>query len=184
MKSIFRDLHDEPGASRWVKSVLDEQNWDYQTEAAAGEGRIDYLVKAPQCSFGIEVKRDLYSEQLKMTNMADYFEQASSYAKALEVPVFLGPVIVNQSTPSVAYAGGTTADALSAFNIFGGRVNIGTLIYFRGGYPPSYWAMILRGGLFWSGHPKHRHGFNEHGFNPKKLSFVSSTGSKKKREPL
>ena len=169
MKSIFRDLHDEPGASRWVKSVLDEQNWDYQTEAAAGEGRIDYLVKAPQCSFGIEVKRDLHSEQLTMTNMADYFE---------------GPVIVNQSTPSAAYAGGTTADALSAFNIFGGRVNIGTLIYFRGGYPPSYWAMILRGGLFWSGHPKHRHGFNDHGFNPKKLSFVSSTGSKKEREPL
>ena len=178
----FRELHDEAGASSWVKGVLDEQKWEYQTEAAAGEGRIDYFVKTPQCNFGIEVKRDLFSDNLKMTTMADYFEQAVSYARALEAPVFLGPVIVPNSAPSVTYSGGPTANALAAFNIFGGRVNVGTLVFFNG-YSQSYWGMILRGGVFWSGHKREQRGY-ENGFNPKKLSLVSSTGSKQKRDPL
>ena len=111
------------------------------------------------------------------TTLADHFEQAAGYAKDLKMPVFLGPVYYPGSANS-ACLGGNTIKPIAALNIFGGRMNVGTLVY-RTGFNSSYnynnWYLLMRGDYFWEP-PK--------GFNESRLTYVVTTGSKKERIPL
>jgi len=126
--------------------------------------------------FGVECKKDM-NTSTAATTLADHFEQAAGYAKDLKMPVFLGPVYYPGGANS-ACLGGHTIKAIAALNIFGGRMNIGTLVY-RTGFNPSYnyrnWYLLMRGDYFWEP-PK--------GFNDSRLNYVVTTGSKKERVPL
>ena len=88
------------------------------------------------------------------------------------MPVFLGPVYYPGSANS-ACLGGNTIKPIAALNIFGGRMNVGTLVY-RTGFNSSYnynnWYLLMRGDYFWEP-PK--------GFNESRLTYVVTTGSKK-----
>jgi len=157
-----------------LRKFFYKNKWDYREQWTTKSGNaIDFLVKAPHDGghifFGVECKKDM-NMQTHATIFADHLEQAAGYAKDLKMPVFLGPVYFDGS-PQAACLGGHTIRSISALNIFGGRMNVGTLI-FRIGFPETY--MMMRGDVFWD--------FN--GFNQRRLTYVISTGSKKERIPL
>jgi hypothetical protein len=176
------DYETEAKASVLVKNFLNRNEWDWEEEVNTGAGnRIDFVVNAyderlkREVKFGIECKRRLskhYTEGIAATVLADYLEQAAAYSKALNMPVFIGPVQAGYS-PSSAYVGGLTVDSLCALNIFGGRFNVGTLNFGDSRYHREF--LILRGATFWE---------PSVGFNPKRLKMVTSTGSKKQRTDL
>jgi hypothetical protein len=176
--SIFgADFATEKTASALVKSFLNKNMWQYEQEVRTPSGKaIDYVVTGThedrEFKFGIEVKRHLskhFDGGLHATTLADHFEQAAAYARDLNMPVFIGPFQTDKS-PSASYIGGPdNLDSLRALNIFGGRMNVGSLIIGRNEY------MILRGASFWEEHT---------GFNPKRLNIVTSTGSDKERTDI
>jgi len=172
------DYATEKAASSLVKSFFDRHGWQYEQEVRTSSGKaIDYVVTGThedrEFKFGVEVKRHLskhYAGGLHATTLADHLEQAVAYSRDLNMPVFIGPFQTDKS-PSASYIGGpVNLDSLRALNIFGGRMNVGSLILCdRREY------MILRGASFWEEHT---------GFNPKRLNIVTSTGSKKQRTDL
>jgi hypothetical protein len=171
------DYATEKDASALVKSFLDRHNWQYEQEVRTSSGKaIDYVVTGThedrEFKFGIEVKRHLskhYDGGLHATTLADHLEQAVAYSRDLNMPVFIGPFQTNKS-PSASYIGGPeNLDSLRALNIFGGRMNVGSLILCDQEY------MILRGASFWE---------ERTGFNPKRLNIVTSTGSAKERTDI
>ena len=115
---------------------------------------------------------------MKASALAGYFEQAAAYAMELDVPVFLGPAI-HAGSKSDLYHGGTKLSSLAALNIFGGHMNVGTLVNLHS-YHNTYWVMILRGAAFW-GYDWH---LKEYVFNEKRLSVARTNGSKLERVPL
>ena len=115
---------------------------------------------------------------MKASALAGYFEQAAAYAMELDVPVFLGPAI-HAGSKSDLYHGGTNLSSLAALNIFGGHMNVGTLVNLHS-YHNTYWVMILRGAAFW-GYDWH---LKEYVFNEKRLSVARTNGSKLERVPL
>lgn len=174
------DYKTEKDAADLVRNLINAQGWHGEEQVKTKNGKaIDFVVHAwhedRQIQFGIEVKRQMsefYPNGLAATTLADHLEQAAAYARDLEMPVFLGPVQSNKS-PSSMYTGGKTVDSVCALNIFGGRMNVGTLIVSNGNYVP--WFMILRGASFFEANK---------GFNPKRLNMVTSTGSKKERTDI
>jgi len=172
----------EAKASVLVRNFLNRQQWTFEEQVNTGTGnRIDFVVDTydsrldKNVKFGIECKRQLsvhYGNGLAATVLADYLEQAAAYSKALNVPVFIGPIQAAYS-PSSAYVGGSTVNSVCALNIFGGRFNVGTLNFGASQYHREF--MILRGATFWE--PRL-------GFNQKRLNMVTSTGSKKQRTDL
>jgi len=175
------DYKTESAASKLVKSCLKQQKWNYEEEFNTGEGRIDFLVNAydeqldREIKFGIECKRQMsmhFNNALNATVLADYLEQAAAYSRALNLPVFIGPVQTNKS-PSSAYIGGDRVDSLCALNIFGGRFNVGTLNFSTNPHYPEY--LILRGTSFWEAGK---------GFNEKRLNMVTTSNSNKKRTEI
>ena len=171
------DFATEKTASALVKSFLNKNMWQYEQEVRTPSGKaIDYVITAThedrEFKFGIEVKRHLskhYDGGLHATTLADHFEQAAAYARDLNMPVFIGPFQTDKS-PSASYIGGPdNLDSLRALNIFGGRMNVGSLVIGRNEY------MILRGASFWE---------EGSGFNPKRLNIVTSTGSDKERTAI
>jgi hypothetical protein len=154
--------------------------WDYRREWVTKSGKaIDFLVKAPyedgHIFFGVECKKDL-GHNTNASVLADHLEQASAYAKDLDMPVFLAP-IMTKATPSDLFLGSKELDNLSALNIFGGRFNVGTLVRQERwwyGQKQVQWFSILRGGIFW----------DYRGFNSKRLNTVCSLGSEKKRKGM
>lgn len=157
-----------------LRQFFYKNGWDYREQWVTQSGNaIDFLVKAPHNGghifFGVECKKDM-NMQTAATVFADHLEQAAGYAKDLKMPVFLGPVYFSGS-PQAACLGGNTIRAISALNIFGGRMNVGTLI-FRTDFRSNY--LMMRGDVFW----------DSRGFNDSRLSYVVSTGSKKLRVPI
>mgnify|MGYP005821984917 FL=1 len=191
----INNVSSETAAEQLInREVFEKEDWTVEAQASAGEGRknrknrIDYRVDTPEgISFGIEVKRNLVMENVTMKQLAECFEQTAAYTRALDLPVFLGPVITT-GTPSETYSGGTSCTALAAYNILGGRINVGTLVFFNYRYSQwksPFWGMILRGDFFWTSDRNIRERRNfQNGFNPKKTTMVKSSGSKKIREPL
>jgi hypothetical protein len=164
-----------------LRKFFYQSKWQYREQWKTKSGNvIDFLVKAPHNGghifFGVECKKDM-SMRTAATTFADHFEQAVGYAKDLKMPVFLGPVYFPGSA-SAACLGGHTIRSVSALNIFGGRMNVGTIIY-RTGFNPTYnynnWYLMMRGDVFWE---------PPNGFNDSRLNYVVSTGSKKERIPL
>ena len=153
-------LETEERASAWVRDFIVGNGWDFVPEYELPSGkRIDYLVAAEDGSiqFGIECKRRMSylrwdehgfrGEGMKAATLAGYFEQAAAYALELDVPVFLGPAIYAGSKSDL-YRGGNNLSSLAALNIFGGHMNVGTLVNLRS-YHNTCWVMILRGAAFW-----------------------------------
>jgi hypothetical protein len=181
-------LATEETASEVVRQLIVLNDWQYEPEYELPSGkRIDYLVAARDgnIQFGIECKRrmsysyDDYGDGMNAKTLADYFEQAAAYAGELEVPVFLGPVLHYGTGKSELYRGGTEMSSLAALNIFGGRLNVGTLVNMRSCWR-TYWLMILRGATFWGYDWK----ADAHVFNEDRLSVARVSGAKKKRIPL
>ena len=157
-----------------LRKFFYKNGWEYREQWPTKSGNvIDFLVKAPHNGghifFGIECKKDM-NTQTHATIFADHLVQAAGYAKDLKMPVFLGPVYFHGS-PMSACLGGHSVTSIAALNIFGGRMNVGTLI-FRQGNGDDY--LMMRGDVFW----------DSRGFNDNRLSYVVSTGSKKLRVPL
>tara|TARA_R110000737_G_scaffold3744_1_gene12525 strand:- start:3 stop:662 length:660 start_codon:yes stop_codon:yes gene_type:complete len=185
----YYDVEDEKSAKGWIRAWIyaDERvaNWKLYDEVKVGDGRIDLMVEAPFpagiIKFGIEVKRQLYEAQLTMTKMADYLEQAASYADQLRLPVFLGPIISSARTGSDFWQGGTTASALTAFNIYGGRRNVGVMVWLA---TRRRFVFVLRGAYFWVPDEIAKGYAETAGFNVNRMSFATSSGSKRIREPL
>lgn len=150
--------------------------WTYEKQYRIPDTRktIDYLVTAGDLRFGIECKAKLTpeSEGMKAKALADHLEQAVGYSRSLELPVFIGPVIFPDSL-SAAVSGGRELSSLAALNLFGGRVNVGTLIYHAYGW--GQWTLCLRGRSFWQ---------KRTGFSDTVNKLVVSEGSKKERRDL
>jgi len=176
------DYKTEADATLLIRRLLNREQWTFEEQVNTGGGnRIDFVVDTydsklgKNIKFGIECKRQMskhFENGLNATILADYLEQAAAYSRDLGVPVFLGPVQTTMS-PSSAYLGGPHVDSLRALNIFGGRFNVGTLMFSNNRYTPEFF--ILRGATFWD---------EQNGFNPKRLKMVTSTGSKKQRTDL
>lgn len=171
----------EEDHAKELRLFFAQSGWDYREQWQTASGNlIDFLVKAPynggHIFFGVECKKDM-NTSTAATTFADHFEQAAAYAKDLKMPVFLGPVYYPGNASS-ACLGGHTIKSIAALNIFGGRMNVGTLVY-RTGFNPTYnynnWYLLMRGDYFWE---------PPRGFNESRLTYVVSTGSKKERIPL
>jgi hypothetical protein len=159
-----------------LRKFFYKHGWEYREQWPTKSGKaIDFLVKAPydggHIFFGIECKKDM-DKTTNATIFADHLEQAAAYSKDLKMPVFLGPVYFPGS-PQSACLGGHQLTSVAALNIFGGRMNVGTLI-FRTGFAEIEPYILLRGDVFW----------DTTGFNKDRLTYVVTTGSAKTREPL
>ena len=69
--------------------------------------------------------------------------------------------------------GGQKLTALAALNIFGGRVNVGSLVHHD--YSWGAWTLILRGHRFWC---------SRNGMQERMNKLVTSQGAKKERIQL
>lgn len=166
----------EQAAAAELRVMLKNHGLAFEEQAATKSGkRIDFVVELPHeagCKVGIECKRDI-DESTNATVLAKHLEQAHGYARDLEMPVFLGPVVTEMS-PSSLYLGGHKLSALAALNIFGGRVNVGTVVKQVRSYG-TYWFMVYRGGVIWD---------SRRGVRDEKTFLVTSTGSKAERTPM
>ena len=171
----------EVDATKVVLHFLSEVGWSFMQEyPVKNTGKyVDFFVKAPYedgfIFFGIECKKQL-SFKTKATELAGYVEQAGAYARELQAPVFLGPLVDNFNL-SELYRGGPSISAIAATNIFGGRFNVGVMGFsYRYGQEISVdnAMFTLRGDAFWS----------HDTFNPKRVNIVTTLGSKKTRTPL
>ena len=162
--------------AKFLQGQVSNAGWQYEKQYTipGTNKRIDYLVTTDELRFGIECKAKLTpsSEGMKAAALVSHFEQAAAYANALGMPVFLGPVVFPDS-PSAAVQGGLQLSSLAALNLFGGRINVGTLLYHD--YYRPFWTLSLRGQSFWK---------QGSGFSTTVNKFVTSTGSKKERRDL
>ena len=168
-------------ATKVVLHFLSEVGWSFiQEYPVKNTGKyIDFFVKAPYedgyIFFGIECKKQL-SFKTKATELAGYVEQAGAYARELQAPVFLGPLVDNFNLSSL-YVGGPRVSSIAAATIFGGRFNVGVMGFsYRYGQEISVnnAMFALRGNAFWK----------DGKFNPKRVNIVTTIGSKKVRTPL
>jgi hypothetical protein len=170
----------EKDAAETLKRVFTLQDWEFKEQYETKNNKlIDFVVKARYADgyifFGVECKRRL-TDTISANELADYLEQASAYSRDLNMPVFIGPVMSYKRGHDLC-CGGDRFSSISAFNIFGGRLNVGMLVFnpYMSAYRRSRWSMIMRGNEFWN---------TEKGFNSSRLYMVSSKGSKQERTPL
>lgn len=177
-----RGLHNvntEARASQLLRDFFASTSWEYREQyLTKNNGVIDFVVKAPHQDgyifFGVECKRQLCNET-NATELADHMEQAQAYSKNLNMPIFLGPVLTPDMGSSL-WLGGHKMSSIAALNIFGGRVNVGTIIRTqRDEYVTPRWCMVLRGDYFLAYDGR---------FNSARINMVSTTNSKKQREPM
>lgn len=168
-------------ATKVVLHFLAEVGWDYiqEYEIKSIGKYIDFYVKAPYedgyIFFGIECKKQL-SYSTNATEFAGYVEQAGAYARELQAPVFIGP-LVDSFNLSEMYHGGPHLTSVAATSIFGGRFNVGVMGFsyrYLRGISPDNAIFALRGNAFWK----------DGKFNPKRVNIVTTTGSKKTRTPM
>ena len=192
---VPEDIATEKDASKVIRQLALNVGWGCEEQYKLPNGtKIDFLMTAPlnrlvggtSFQFGIECKPCLSLEHkrgLNVTNLAAHFEQCVGYARELNLPVFLGPYLTSGAyTPS----GGTTVRSMDAFNLFGGRVNVGTLAYseynlrrsIQVDEEASFWALVLRGKRMW------RSSGYKSGYHTDVATLVTSQGSKKERESI
>lgn len=173
-------IHTEKEATETLKDFLVSQNWQFREQYRTKTGKlIDFLVKAPYQDgyifFGVECKRRI-NDETHATELADYMEQACFYSRELNLPVFVGPVLSHKRGHELC-KGGDELRSIAALNIFGGRLNVGTIVrsVCINNYRPIKWQMVLRGAMFWT---------EEYGFNPERLQMVCSDGSNLQRKQM
>jgi hypothetical protein len=166
----------EKEAATDLRDMLAGHHLPFEEQVLTKSGkRIDFVVELPNMSrykIGIECKKSM-DETTNATVLANYLEQAHGYARDLEMPVFLGPVVTAWS-PSECYHGSHKLSAMAALNIFGGRINVGTVVK-QVRYSGTRWFVVYRGALLWD---------SQKGVNEKKTFLVTSTGSKAERSPM
>lgn len=131
----------EDDAKAFVRNWLEMRDFQFEVEQPAGpRGRIDFLLfDNDKPSLGIEVKRDI-DDRTNARTLADHFEQAQAYARALDCPVLLGPAMSSRTGMDLHHGGHELA-ALCALVIFGGRVNVGVAAF----CPRGSATFVLRG---------------------------------------
>jgi len=178
------DISTEVDASKIIRCLALDADWECEEQYKLPNGKkIDFFITAEEggktLQFGIECKPRLhfsYERGTHATTLASYFEQCAAYARELNAPVFLGPYLIERAyLPS----GGIELSSMDAFNLFGGRVNVGTLSYSYYNYREwDFWALVLRGRRMWRSR-----GHNA-GYNTDAATIVTSQGSKKERAPI
>lgn len=178
---VLAPIGTEAKASQVLRDFFTSMGWGYREQyPTKSNGAIDFLVKAPYQGgyifFGVECKRQLHNGT-RATELADYLEQAQAYSKDLNLPVFIGPFMTDMRGDALWAGGSKDIAALAAFNIFGGRSNVGTIVCSksRRNTPHYGWCIVLRGNYFLS---------YEGQFNPDRVVMVSTVNSSKKREPI
>jgi hypothetical protein len=178
---IASDLATEKDADAFMRDNFlipqSRYGWSFEEQVRIpnSRGRIDYVVTTDDgLQFGIECKKGLYCGEVGTSAkiLAGHFEQAAAYARGLQLPVFVGPFVTHDNFSGLVQ-GGQKLTALAALNIFGGRVNVGSLVHHD--YDWGAWTLILRGHRFWS----HRYGMQE-----RMNKLVTSQGAKKERIQL
>ena len=185
-KPVRNPFTTEEECSAFLRDQFKQRGWKYKEQFKTSSNKaIDFLIKARHNGgyifFGVECKKDM-DELTPATTFADHFEQARAYAQDLKMPVFVGPIFT-RADPSGSYKGGAEISAIAGFNIFGGRSNVGSLIFqvdWNNDRLVRAQYAIMRGDIFWSSDKNNRHTC-ENGFNPKRLNVVSTTGSKRER---
>ncbi len=190
---VSEDIATEEDASKVIRCLALYAGWGCEEQYKLPNGKkIDFLMTVkPNANkesfqFGVCCKPCLSLEHrrgLNVTNLAAHFEQCAAYARELNLPVFLGPYLTSGAYTPV---GGTTVKSMDAFNLFGGRVNVGTLAYsaynrLRSTHideEASFWALILRGKRMW------RSSGYKAGYHTDVATLVTSQGSKKERESI
>ena len=179
---IASDLATEKDADNFMRDNFlipqSRYGWSFEEQVRIpnSRGRIDYVVTTDEgLQFGIECKKNLFHEDkvgMSARVLAGHFEQAAAYARDLQMPVFIGPFVAPVSLMG-ATGGGLKLTSLAALNIFGGRVNVGTLLHHN--YRAGSWSLILRGQRFWSEYE---------GMQERMNKLVVSKGAKKERVQL
>jgi len=185
-KPVRNPFTTEEECSAFLRNQFKQWGWLYREEFKTRSNKaIDFLIKARHNGghifFGVECKKGM-DELTAATAFADHFEQARAYAHDLKMPVFVGPIFTRHD-PSASYKGGPNISAIAGLNIFGGRSNVGSLIFQMDWHNDKRIReqyAIMRGDIFWSSNKDNRHTC-ENGFNPKRLNLVSTTGSKRER---
>ena len=191
---VPEDIATEEDASKVIRRLALEVGWECEEQYKLPNGKkIDFLMTVAHTAnfqksfqFGVECKPRLSIEHkrgLNVTNLAAHFEQCAAYARELNLPVFLGPYLTSGAYTPV---GGTTVRSMDAFNLFGGRVNVGTLAYSaynrlrstQVDEEASFWALILRGKRMW------RSSGYKAGYHTDVATLVTSQGSKKERKSI
>lgn len=171
----------EASATEVILDFLYQVQWDFRQEyPVKNTGKyIDFFVKAPYedgyIFFGIECKKQL-SYNTNATELAGYVEQAGAYARELQAPVFIGP-LVDSFNLSELYVGGPRVSSIAATTIFGGRFNVGVMGFsyrYLRTISPDNAIFALRGNAFWK----------DGEFNPNRVNIVTTIGSKKTRIPM
>lgn len=172
----------EKEAAADLRAMFNGYGLSFEEQVTTKNGKkIDFVVELPHKAgykIGVECKKDLHFAT-NATVLAGYLEQAIGYARDLEMPVFLGPV-VSDASPSTHYQGGHSLSSIAALNIFGGRVNVGTLVK-QHRYGGVFWFAIYRGGILWD---SRRMWEPTQGVNESKTFLVTSTGSKAERTSM
>lgn len=120
----------ETTAQAFVADFFRARDWSFVEQYGTGQGRIDMmLLNGDAPSMGVEIKRDI-TDATSASVLADYLEQAAAYSKSLDVPVVLGPAMVDLGGGFTRlHTGGAKLTAIAALTIFGGRANVGVMAF-------------------------------------------------------
>ena len=124
----------EVEASEFVRGFFRSRSWNFREQVSAGGGRIDFVLtdgdEAPV--LGVEVKKDI-DNNTSASRLADVLEQAVGYSRDLDVPVVVGPAMLDLGRGRMGFdrlhLGGRRLDSIAALTIFGGRVNVGVMAF-------------------------------------------------------
>lgn len=139
-------------AQAFVADFFRARNWQFSEQYQTGHGRIDMmLLQDGAPSMGVEIKRDI-TDATSASVLADYLEQAAGYSKSLDVPVVVGPAMVdlgsNRGGFTRLHTGGAELTAIAALTIFGGRANVG-VIAFDTQHKAERMCIALRGQIYY-----------------------------------
>jgi hypothetical protein len=182
------DISTEVCAEEPIRQLAKAAGWECQEQYQLPSGsRIDFLMTVRGnhniLQFGIECKPKLskaYQRGLHVTKLASYLEQCADYSRELNIPVFLGPH-VNRSN-FLPKGGSENISSMDAFNLFGGRFNVGVLHYqhrrsFNNNPEEHVWTLVLRGRRMWKSNAGGPKGY----YNRDVMTMCATKGSSKKR---
>jgi len=182
------DISTEVCAEEPIRQLAKAAGWECQEQYQLPSGsRIDFLMTVRGnhniLQFGIECKPRLskaYPRGLHVTKLASYLEQCVDYSRELNLPVFLGPYV--NGSNFVPEGGSEKISSMDAFNLFGGRLNVGVLHYqyrwsLNNNPEEHVWTLMLRGRRMWKSNAGGPKGY----YNRDVMTMCATKGSSKKR---